>query len=79
MTKFNNLFTLEIKYTGSTTIFTIRKGNHHMYKINFKQPIHVHFIGIGEHRFFTDRKPLILLTGLTVSYILPRFAEKMPS
>lgn len=47
MTKFKKLFTLEIKHTGFTTIFVIRKGNYHMYKINFKQPIHVHFIGIG--------------------------------
>ena len=47
MTKFNKLFTFKIKHTRFSTIFIVREGNHHMYKINFKQPIHVHFIGIG--------------------------------
>ena len=41
MTKFNKLFTFKIKHTRFSTIFIVREGNHHMYKINFKQPKYI--------------------------------------
>ena len=31
----------------SNSLYFIKKGRYLMYKINFKQPVHVHFIGIG--------------------------------
>lgn len=66
MTKFNKLFTFKIKHTRFSTIFIVREGNHHMYKINFKQPIHVHFIGIGGISM-SGLAEILLKEGFTVS------------
>ena len=66
MTKFNKLFTFKIKHTRFSTIFIVREGNHHMYKINFNQPIHVHFIGIGGISM-SGLAEILLKEGFTVS------------